>query len=623
MKNATTGKSTKSILAGLTTLEVVFYICSFPIIVILAAVFGYEAYQLVPYYSFWPFVGTILAGVFTLIFFIVVLIVSRKKSKRSIRSQTVSIMITVIILTAVVGMALDVVLPDLLKSLTSNTLFYQDIVNEYDEQAKFNQSIDHKFFMLNIFNGNYDSKYYYENLKNNEKVQAYQSEYESKFLNMTKEYYENNYLPQLDPLLVELFDFVYNSWILTDYAYALKMPSDFGMNVERASLGYAMAAYVLPEYQKIVKEGFNNERMNYLFVNNYASLQSDGYVTFDDPYILYATTQRMTVPVVVRLILNDGYTYSDGAKATLNESKTDVVIPTDAYFFELYHMKATFDALSAANAIDWTVSGDKGVVNANVKDAVINKGTEKDPVWVSLGGVAEGAVIIPVRDGDIVTGCYVKQPMKWGILDMDGKNMDVATIDNLTIDLSGIAPDLGLGELNIAELLDLVNNVTGNLVGNLLDGLREVINDATGDRGLTLGVFINDDGALQIAVRPLSVERGLLGYQYMTWMQSNNLLFAVMSVMSLRNWFFIFGAVSILMVFAAGCCREFKKRIKEDAAAYQAEAAQSAANGAEPAAEPAAATAAATAATPETNVVADAADVPEAAYGEDAEGGEE
>ena len=125
--------------------------------------FGYEAYQLVPYYSFWPFVGTILAGVFTLIFFIVVLIVSRKRSKRSIRSQTVSIMITVIILTAVVGMALDVVLPDLLKSLTSNTLFYQDIVNEYDEQAKFNQSIDHKFFMLNIFNGNYDSKYYYEN----------------------------------------------------------------------------------------------------------------------------------------------------------------------------------------------------------------------------------------------------------------------------------------------------------------------------------------------------------------------------------------------------------------------------------------------------------------------------
>ena len=54
------------------------------------------------------------------------------------------------------------------------------------------------------------------------------------------------------------------------------------------------------------------------------------------------------------------------------------------------------------------------------------------------------------------------------------------------------------------------------------------------------------------------------GYQYMTWMESNNLLIAVMSVMSLREWLYIFGAVSVLLAFAAGMCREIKARIKKD-----------------------------------------------------------
>ena len=73
-------------------LEVLFYILSLPLIVILSAVFCVKTYELVPYYSFWPFVGVILAGVLCLVFVIVVMCISlRKKSKRSILMQTVSI----------------------------------------------------------------------------------------------------------------------------------------------------------------------------------------------------------------------------------------------------------------------------------------------------------------------------------------------------------------------------------------------------------------------------------------------------------------------------------------------------------------------------------------------------
>ena len=99
----------------------------------------------------------------------------------------------------------------------------------------------------------------------------------------------------------------------------------------------------------------------------------------------------------------------------------------------------------------------------------------------------------------------------------------------------------------------------------MLDGLGKVLYDATGGRPLSLGLCMNDEGMLEINIFPMSVTYGVLGYQDMTWLQSNNLLCAVISVMSLRNWLYIVGAIALVTVFAASCCREFKLRIKKDA----------------------------------------------------------
>ena len=92
MKNAKTADKKKDFngkIAGLTVLEALFYILSLPLIVILSLVFCIKTYELVPYYSFWPFVGVLLAGVLCLVFVIVVMCVSmRKKSKRTILMQT-------------------------------------------------------------------------------------------------------------------------------------------------------------------------------------------------------------------------------------------------------------------------------------------------------------------------------------------------------------------------------------------------------------------------------------------------------------------------------------------------------------------------------------------------------
>ena len=125
------------------------------------------------------------------------------------------------------------------------------------------------------------------------------------------------------------------------------------------------------------------------------------------------------------------------------------------------------------------------------------------------------------------------------------------TLDSLFQQLNGILALVNLGEIS-------------PLVDKLLQAVTDVIMEATGGAGLYLNLGFNDDGNLEISIAPTNVEVGMFGYQYMTWMESNNLLFAVMSVMSLREWLYIFGAVSVLLAFAAGMCREIKKRIRDD-----------------------------------------------------------
>lgn len=599
MKNAKIAdKKVAGKITGLTVLEALFYVLSLPLIVILTAVFCVKTYQLVPYYSFWPFVGVILAGVLCLVFIIVVMCISlRKKSKRSILMQTVSIMVAALMLTSFIAVMLDVVLPDILAQMTSNTLFYEDLTNETlaSEQAEFNAQLDRKFIMLNLLNGNYSPEFYYDEMSvDSDIISAAISlvpsiaSYRRVALSERKEAYEKAYFSESRPYYKELFDFIYDEYIMTDPAYALGAVDievwDFeaaeyyvegiGYTVRHA-LCHAIAQEIYPTYKELVKDGMSNERIAELYENNYASLKNDGYLTYDDSMILYATSGRMTVPVVIRLLLDQGYTYTDGKQAYIENG--EVVEPEGSFFLELYRPDDVDAILAAAEAdptvLEWNTTTTKAVLKKTV-----------DGVEYGVG-----AVVIPNRDanGEIISGGYIRAPRTWSILDMDGKNMDVAALNDVVVNLgdllSGIVPAETmesiasmfkslLGPQTLGTLLQNLRNVLyamletemDELVGGVLQVVTDVIMAATGGAGLYLNLGINDDGAFEIAISPTNVEVGMFGYQYMTWMESNNLLFAVMSVMSLREWLYIFGAVSVLLAFAAGMCREIKKRIRDD-----------------------------------------------------------
>ena len=65
-----------------------------------------------------------------------------------------------------------------------------------------------------------------------------------------------------------------------------------------------------------------------------------------------------------------------------------------------------------------------------------------------------------------------------------------------------------------------------------------------------------------LAIRPTNAKRGVLGYQYMAWLDSNNLLFAIISLYSVSNYLFLMGGVVVFLNFIIGLIRIKERDMK-------------------------------------------------------------
>ncbi len=554
-KEAKEGKEKAPV--GLTVAKAILYVLTFPVLIAVSFIICFKLGSGASYYTFWPYVPAILMALFGLIFLIVALVINRKKSKKSAMQKTVGLLVCCILLTGGFGLLMDVVFPDIIGiKATSSTLFVEDVYNEYDVQAARVINLQNQFIRLNILNGNYDGKLAYENLSADMSVAD--SDVATKYAEymcdgLGYEDYQiadliNGKVEKLEPLKRELYDFIYKDYVLFDYDYSLKIATvqnedgdDVIVANERQAFCLALTDKIFPTYQQLCKEGVKtsglgaiatkgNERMSWIFNYNYAGMNKDGYDGFnEDAGLGFATANRMTIPVVLRLILSDNYDATqplyDGANQVgyaLDIVSEDGNETIEGFMTYLYKPEIS-EAIKAANAdIAYDADG-------------AHKGRSSKMYEY------KGNFFYVYEDGEDGDTGYVEGKLTWCVLDMLGDPMDVAALDlgGLLGDLSGLVmPIIGNNATKIGELLD-TNLVT-------------VINEAAGGQKLYLKLFLNDEGMLNIVLVPSAVENGFLGYQFMTWMQSGNLLATVCGVMSLRNLLYIFGAVSIVMIVAIG-----------------------------------------------------------------------
>lgn len=530
---------------------ILLHVLAYLPIVIVSVVLGVKCYNLMPYYSFWPFVGVILAGILGLVFMTVALVVNRKKSKGSIRTKTVKVLIAFVCLSTGFGLILTYVFPDVIAFATQNTLYCEDLYYNGSAQAEKNAALERDLIMYNLLNGNLNNygadgkiaengDFSYKTLIAHTEDNGKIIKYKNSFINERVKSYEKTYEKtgingiqvEVDALKsnarkYELYEFIYNQYVLNDYDFC------FYNNVTRRAVALSILDYIYTyyDYEGMLKEGFNNPRFKALFQQNYDSFNQDGYLTYDDPLLLYAQMSgRMTVPIVLRLILNQGWSYT---QSSYNGAGGLTYTEDGNCLYQLYDPELVEKFKANGGKFEYTGT----ITDQDGNSIEVKYGFNEDGWQMYENGVT-------------------KRPLSWLVLDMLGDPMALTTLD--------IANLLGTQIYGIVQnVLNAFPTLIDGLGGLMQEDLIEVVKAAAGGAQLSIGLCIDDNGLIAINLFPMNAPYGMLGYMQATWVDSDNLLMAVINVVSLRNWMAIFGAIGAVLIIAAGVCRDMGEKTRK------------------------------------------------------------
>lgn len=530
---------------------ILLHVLAYLPIVIVSVVLGVKCYNLMPYYSFWPFVGVILAGVLGLVFMTVALVVNRKKSKGSIRTKTVKVLIAFVCLSTGFGLILTYVFPDVIAFATQNTLYCEDLYYNGSAQAEKNAALERDLIMYNLLNGNlntYDESgkiaengdFSYKTLIAHTEDNGKIIKYKNSFINERVKSYETMYEKtgingiqvEIDALKTnerkhELYEFIYNQYVLNDYDFC------FYNNVTRRAVALSILDYIYTyyDYEGMLKEGFKNPRFKALFQQNYDSFNQDGYLTYDDPLLLYAQMSgRMTVPIVLRLILNQGWSYT---QSSYNGAGGLTYTEDGNCLYQLYDPELVEKFKAGGGKFEFTGT----IMDQNGNTVEVKYGFNKDGWQMYENGVT-------------------KRPLSWLVLDMLGDPMALTTLDVANLLGSQI---YGIVQNVLNKFPTLIDSVGGLMQKDLIEVVKAAANGAQ----LSIGLCIDDNGLIAINLFPMNAPYGMLGYMQATWVDSDNLLMAVINVISLRNWMAIFGAIGAVLIIAAGVCRDMGEKTRK------------------------------------------------------------
>ncbi len=536
-------------------ISIIMFILSFTIVVAMTVPLSMESFELAPYYSFWTFLGTILVGVFGLVFAAIAITVTRKRSRRSIRYQTVSLLVTFFMLTGGFAVLMNVIFPDVISMATQGTKKTDDLYYRTSTELDSLALLHREFYRNNLLNGNYngsvsayaslteatlDSEYRIDEFAREdvqEKFDAYMLSTDI-----------GDIIDSLDGLKEEYFNFIYNGYIMFDYRFALN-PST---KDTRQALALTIFDLTYPTYEILCEEGLTNERMEYLRSNNFNSFNHDGYNTFDDSGLLLAQQSgRMTIPVVVRLILDENYTVTQPVYDDAGE-----VIGYDGFLFEIYDMAESKRFVAEelgieVEDINFNYEYEE-IVDANGNKCKALK-SWTSPEFDSVFGDNEW---MTASNGFKIskTG-IIKRPMNWCVLDMDGKNMAVVEGMSLGDSVGGI----------IEAALNTLPVIPHSLGGLLSDDVKGLIEIAANGASLGVQIYFDDDNAITIAIAPNNVKTGMLGYMQQNYVNSGNLLMGLVPLIGTRNILAIFGSVGFVLLLGACLLRASEEDLKKEA----------------------------------------------------------
>lgn len=144
--------------------------------------------------------------------------------------------------------------------------------------------------------------------------------------------------------------------------------------------------------------------------------------------------------------------------------------------------------------------------------------------------------------------------LTWAVLDMDGNPM--------TLSIGALFESMDPGLRLLA--LPLIEQIGPSII----QSLRNVVADeAVAGAPIYLAVHLDyvEMGNSALVLRPSNESRGMHGYQNSAWLNSNHLLFAVISVFPIRYYLYAWGAIVIAMSVAIGAINISRAKDKKEA----------------------------------------------------------
>lgn len=233
-------------------LEIILHILGFPLLIALVVVSSLSLYKAGISYGIMVFVGLIITVVMAIIYYLVFFLMA-KSGKKTIQKQTIISIIVAAICLGGLWIVIDVALPDLLKDATSDTIYYEDLIDDFNARAEVNKNLLDEYIKRNVANGNLtklsEKEYLEQGARNKEVMALLKSHFES----IDKDGYATFVGPWIDmandgrltiPTLVHL---IVNKREVVGVPYPLKEADDPVMWSILDMLGEPMEFELLPE----------------------------------------------------------------------------------------------------------------------------------------------------------------------------------------------------------------------------------------------------------------------------------------------------------------------------------------------------------------------------------------
>lgn len=549
-------------------LEIVFHVLGFPLLLALIAVASIATIKGGLGYGLPVFVGLILTAVLCIVYYVayIILTVGEKKRREKIRTRIKSaerngsyrpstsdpgirtgIILAIISVCCLSGLwlAVDTLLPKPIASATSNTVYWEDLTDNWQARGEVHEDLLDTFIRRSFYAGNLTSKTLNEYLKEGITNKEVKKLIDDEFASIDKNGYgtyigpaislaqdERMTIPALVHLLLDEREPIKDAngnrldekipLITFNIVYEAPFAMDIDTTQNYQYMRHNNQYYL---YNEDFEEAFKPMDSLVVFESNkgYAKVQFLNGASKNKSFIYTIDTVdgfeiNCTVITTDRIVETSSVKQKGNVYVVTSNDGTETVEDTYATLAELIESEPLYSFMEDLN-----------LQSLSAVDFLENKGVKPD-AWIGYNYVVlEKSTYLAYAD--------------WNVLDMLGEPMGFAlplsSITDLSIEFGPIKIEGAQLFTDYAQTIDDVLATASELTGK-----KELL-------GSTLTVSLDFETG-ELSLVPCNVERGTLDYMRTAWLYNNGLLYVLVSLFSTRKLYYIFAAVIALTSFLIG-----------------------------------------------------------------------